>query len=402
MTEQPGYETAFRAAPQALIVADAAGVIRLVSTEAERLLRRSAAELVGQRLDRIFVRDPTEPLRSGVSAPTPAGGPPGVLATSAMRLPDGQQVPVDLRISGPAVTRPGPGGPVVTGAGPGPEAAGAVPGEEGWVVVAVDDQGEPSRSRAAIEYRLRRLADAEREHERLLADLIRTQERERARIAAGVHDDTLQVITAAMLRLQQLRRRLRDPDALEVLGRLEESIALAADRLRRLIFDFRPPALERKGLPAAVRDALSRMHDDTGIGVRLDNRLTAEPPLPARVLLYRIIQEALANVGKHAAASMVEVTLTHQDGGYLARVADNGVGIADGDHRLESPEPGHLGLVLMRERAEFAGGWFRLESTPGSGSAISAWIPRGADLETTLRPPALRGGGVLCNGADTR
>ncbi|GAA1819958.1 PAS domain-containing protein [Planosporangium flavigriseum] len=358
MTQPVRYEAAFRAAPQALLVVDGAGVVRLVSAEAERLLRRGTADLVGQRLDGLLVGDPTRSLRTG--PPAEAAGP--VLATSALRLPDGGQVPVDLRMST----------------------------ADGGIVIAVDELGEPGRSRPALEARLRRLADAEQEQERLLGDLIRTQERERARIAAGVHDDSLQVITAAMLRLQQLRRRLRDPDALEVLERLEETIALAADRLRRLIFDFRPPALERVGLPAAVRDALSRMHDDIGIEVILDNRLTAEPPLPARVLLYRILQEALANVARHAAADRVEVTLEHQDDGFFARVRDNGVGLPAGDRRARQPAPGHLGLVLMRERATFAGGWFRLDSEPGAGTAVSVWIPRGADLETTPRPPALR------------
>jgi signal transduction histidine kinase len=209
--------------------------------------------------------------------------------------------------------------------------------------------------------------------EGLLADRIRAQERERARIAAGVHDDSLQVITAAMLRVQQLRRRLDDPGALEQLARLEESIAQAADRLRRLIFDFRPPALERYGLAAAVRDALSRLRADAGLEVRLDDRLASEPPMPTRLLLYRITQEALVNVGRHAAATLVRVTLDDVDGGYLLRVADDGVGT-----RPRTPEPGHLGLVLMRERAEFAGGWFRLDSARGAGTTVSAWIPRDA------------------------
>jgi signal transduction histidine kinase len=381
MTERAGYEAAFRAAPQALLVVDGAGVVRLVSAQAERLLRRGAADLVGQRVDRLLIGDPTRALRTGPPADQPAAGAGGpaapaggpaapVHATSALRLPDGRQVPIDLRMS---LAEP--------------------PSDQDGrsVVVALDVHGEPGRSRAALEARLRRLAEAEQEQERLLGDLIRTQERERARIAAGVHDDSLQVITAAMLRLQQLRHRLRDPDELAVLARLEESIALAADRLRRLIFDFRPPALERLGLPAAVRDALSRLHDDTGIEVRLDNRLTTEPPLPARVLLYRIVQEALINAGKHARAGRVEVALDHADGGYLARVSDNGVGLPAGDRRPRSPEPGHLGLVLMRERATFAGGWFRLDSAPGAGTTVSAWVPRGADLETMARPPALRG-----------
>lgn len=231
----------------------------------------------------------------------------------------------------------------------------------------------------------RRLTEAERERERLIADLIQSMERERARIAAGIHDDTLQVITAAMLRLQQLRRRLYDPADLDVLARLEASIALAADRLRRLIFDFRPPALERSGLSAAVRDALSRLRDDTGVEVRLDNRITAEPALSIRLVLYRILQEALANSGKHAGADRVEVVLAQQDGGYLLRVTDDGVGIAAPDLPY-SPEPGHLGLVLMRERAEFAGGWFRLESRPASGTTVSVWIPIGAELESPSPP----------------
>src|SRR5436190_1021693 len=86
-------------------------------------------------------------------------------------------------------------------------------------LLAVDATGETVRSRAALENRGQRLAEAEQEQESRLGDLIWAQERERARIAAGVLDDSLQVIAAAMLRLQQLRRRLRDPDSLEVLAR---------------------------------------------------------------------------------------------------------------------------------------------------------------------------------------
>ncbi len=393
------YRAAFRAAPQALLAVDGTGVVRLASAEAERLLRRGGADLIGRRLDELLTGDPAGPLRTTPPQTPPAAGvetgvessvagilevseplagrsaaasvarppPRPVLASSALRLPDGQQVPVDVRMSPAEAT--------------------------GWVVLAVDDPGETVRSRAALEHRVQRLANAEQEQEILLGDLIRAQERERARIAAGVHDDSLQVITAAMLRLQQLRRRLRDPDALEVLARLEQSIALAADRLRRLMFDLRPLALERSGLAAAVRDALSRLRDDAGIEVRLYDRLDAEPPLPTRLLLYRITQEALANVGKHAAADLVEVTLADRDDGYLVRVADDGVGTS-ADKRSHLPEPGHLGLALMRERAEFAGGWFRFESARASGTTVTVWIPHGADFETQPRPPALRGVGL--------
>jgi PAS domain S-box-containing protein len=356
------YRSAFQAAPQAMLAVDRTGTVRLANTEAERLLRRGSEDLIGRRLDELVTDGPVGAAPTASTLPgRPAPGP--VPTSSALRLPDGGQVPVDVRTSPPTVY--------------------------GWMVLTLADPGETVRSRAALENRVQRLAEAERERESMLSDLIRAQERERARIAAGVHDDSLQVITAAMLRLQQLRRRLRDPDALSMLAQLEQSIAQAADRLRRLMFDLRPPALERAGLASAVRDALSRLRDEAGVEVRLNDRLGAEPPLPTRLLLYRITQEALLNAGKHAAADVVEVTLDDRDGGYLVQVADDGVG-TPADRRSRLPEPGHLGLVLMRERAEFAGGWFHLESTRTAGTTVTVWIPHGADLETAPRPPALR------------
>lgn len=357
MTHHDTYRLAFRAAPQALLAVDGTGLVRLASAEAERLLHRPGVGLVGRHLDEILSGEPTVALGARPH-------PEPVLVGSALRLPDGRQVPVDVRMS-----RAGTGG---------------------WVVLSVDDPGETLRSRSALEHRVQRFAAAEREQQRLLGDLIRAQERERALIAADVHDDSLQVITAAMLRLQQLRRRLRDADALEVLARLEESIALAADRLRRLTFDLRPPALERSGLAAAVRDSLSRLRDDAGVEVRLSDELAAEPPMPTRLLLYRIIQEALVNVARHAAATMVQVSLADADAGYLVRVADDGGGTS-AQRRPTTPNRGHLGLILMRERAEFAGGWFRFESAHGTGTTVTVWIPQDADVEKAPRAPASRG-----------
>jgi signal transduction histidine kinase len=366
---------AFRAAPDAQVVVDACAVVRLVNVAAEQLFCRTAEQMVGQPLDQLLVGDPTTGVRRhGLAThggaqwcaegqPVELGAEP-VPATSAIRLPDGRQCPVDLLM-------------------------GKLAGDpSGLLVVSVSDQGMPGRSRASLEHRVRRLTELEQEHQNLLSDLILAQERERARIAAGVHDDSLQVITAAMLRMQHLRKRLKDPDALELLARVEESMALAADRLRRLIFDFRPPALERAGLAAALRDQLAKLREDAGIEGGLVDRLAAEPPLPARLLLYRITQEALVNVGQHAEADRVLVTLAEQDAGYLVQVEDNGVGIPHTDEP-HIPEPGHLGLVLMRERAVFAGGWIRLESPPEGGTVVTFWIPQGADVEL---PAQHRGG----------
>jgi signal transduction histidine kinase len=371
------YREAFAAAPQALIAVDAYGVVRLVNDAAERLLRRPADAVVGTPLAAILTMD---------------------AATCMLRLPDGRTVPVLARaapIDPPPIDPPSIDPPSVDPPAAGPDEAAHDAAAGGWTVLAIEDPAGPETpavSRAALEDRVQVLAEAEREQESLLGDLIIAQERERARIAAGVHDDSLQVITAAMLRVQQLRRRLRDPGALEVLARIEESISMAADRLRRLIFDYRPPALERAGLTAAVRDALSRMYDDTGVAVHLDGRLVSEPSLPERLLLYRITKEALDNAATHAAAKSIDVTLVDDDGGYLIRVRDDGVGMPSGATDAD-PRPGHLGLVLMRERAEFAGGWFRLDTAPGSGTTVSVWVPYGATLEAVRKPPALRSAG---------
>ncbi|GAA2370587.1 ATP-binding protein [Dactylosporangium salmoneum] len=338
------YWQAFRAAPEALIVLDAAGVVRLTSSAAEALFQRTTADLVGRRVAELFAGDPAFSVEHPVAA--------------TVRLPGGRELAVEVR------ARTLEGDP------------------SGLLVLAVDDQSRPGRGQAGLEQRIARLTLTGHEQGELLDDLILTQERERARIAAGVHDDSLQVITAATLRLQHLRRRLREPADLEILDRLEESLVQAATRLRRLIFDFRPPRLSDDGLAAATGDLLDDLAEQHDLQVTVEDRLTAEPALPTRLLLFRMLQEAVANVGKHAGADRCTVTLGEQEGGYLVRVVDDGAGAAD----LHT-DPGHLGLLLMRERAELAGGWFRISSGPGLGTTVTFWVPRGADLESKGASP---------------
>ena len=95
------------------------------------------------------------------------------------------------------------------------------------------------------------------------------------------------------------------------------------------------------------------------------------------MILYRIAQEALVNVRKHAHATNVEITLEEGDEGYTLQVKDDGVGFERSE--ISDPSLGHIGLTSMRERASLAGGWFRIESTGGSGTIAEAWIPRAED-----------------------
>jgi signal transduction histidine kinase len=217
-------------------------------------------------------------------------------------------------------------------------------------------------------------AQAELERERaLLAQLVDAGEEQRGRIAADIHDDSIQSITAAGMRLQILRRTIDDPEQLQLLGELEKTIQLSISRLRHLLFELRPPELDTDGLSAALEMYLAETESQGATNHRLEDNLSVQPPLQTRTILYRIVQEVLANVRKHAQAENATVTLEERDQGYVVRVSDDGIGFAP--EELE-PVPGHLGLAGMQERASLAGGWLRIDSSPGKGTTVEVWIPR--------------------------
>jgi PAS domain S-box-containing protein len=213
----------------------------------------------------------------------------------------------------------------------------------------------------------------EEERRRLLAELVRAQEEERRRIAAEIHDDPVQAMTAVEMRLESLRRRVEGGAERRALEQLTASVSAAIARLRRLLVDLRPTRLDREGLAPALRALLDRLRAETGVDANLEDRILHEIPPDTGTVLYRIAQEALTNVRKHAEALEARVTLAERDGGILLRVRDDGRGFDP--ERAAEEQPGHLGLVSMRERAELVGGKFRITSTPGAGTTVEAWVP---------------------------
>lgn len=210
------------------------------------------------------------------------------------------------------------------------------------------------------------------ERRRLLKRLTEVQEDERRRLAADIHDDPIQKMTAAGLRAESLRRELTDPRQLETLDNLQRTIAVAISRLRRLLFELRPSSLDREGLASALRQFARELADDDLI-VEVEDRLVVEPPDEVRVVAYRIAQEALSNVRKHAGVSRADLLLENRGEDLYLRIRDGGAGFDPstvGDRR-----PGHLGLSTMRERAELAGGSFRLQSAVGSGTTVEVRLP---------------------------
>ena len=217
------------------------------------------------------------------------------------------------------------------------------------------------------------------EQRRLLAArLVTAQEEERRRIAADIHDDTIQTMVAVGIRLELLMRGLTDPALLDEMNALRAAVSNSMSGLRQLLFELRPMSLERGGLADALEEYLEQAATAGGPAYALDASLATKPAYEENVVLYRIAQEALVNARKHAAATSVTVTLADDGNGVRLEVRDDGRGFAPD---LVAPQRGHLGLPSMMERAELSGGWCRIESAPGAGTTVTAWIPLGSIAE---------------------
>lgn len=216
---------------------------------------------------------------------------------------------------------------------------------------------------------LRRASQQRRE---LMERLETAREGERRRIAADIHDDSIQVMSALDMRLQTMALHGgADPASLDELHGI---VLQAIERLRHLTFELRPAALDREGLAAALRQYLEHTQAETGLEWSLDaHGLLGEPALELRATLYRMAQEVVVNVRKHAQATRVDVAAATSGSGVHVRISDDGSGFDTS--ALRWPEPGHLGLVTSIERAEVAGGWFRVSSTPGTGTSVEFWLP---------------------------
>jgi PAS domain S-box-containing protein len=220
-----------------------------------------------------------------------------------------------------------------------------------------------------------------------LARQISVVEAERARIAADVHDDSIQVLAAVDLRIGLLRRRLAldAPAHLDLLDRLHTDIQDAITRLRTLLFDLEAPAREQP-LADALSHLAARTFDDSDAAWCVEDATTHDLPEEVRTTAYRICQEALANVRRHAGAREVRVQLTDADGGVLVQICDDGRGATID---VTEPRAGHLGLVGMRERAAAVRGHWWMESQPGEGTVVSAWLPVTDDTHPSISPRGL-------------
>jgi len=203
------------------------------------------------------------------------------------------------------------------------------------------------------------------------------REEELTRISREIHDQLGHALTALRLDLAWIvpkLRRNREPvrrKAGEILALVDDTI----DSVRRIAVTLRPPVLEDLGLAPALATLLKRFADQTGIQVELQASADDVPPL-ARRALYRIVQEALTNVARHARARQVRVELQCSADAVVLEVTDDGVGIAPGT----LGNNGSLGLVGMRERATALGAGFQIYGDPGRGTTIRVALARQGNL----------------------
>jgi signal transduction histidine kinase len=228
----------------------------------------------------------------------------------------------------------------------------------------------------------RRVTDRTARLNLLLGQTIGAQEAERLRLARELHDETAQSLAALAISLDRARDALRagDPEASARIAEARGTSERLLDETRRLILGLRPASLDDLGLVAAIRAYADAMVASRGIEVTIDAPDLPRIEGPIEIAVFRIVQEALANVARHADARTTRVELSAVDGDLVAIIADDGVGFeVDGDLDSSADPTPSFGLLGMRERVRLLGGTIEITSRPGGGTRIVVHVPISGD-----------------------
>lgn len=351
------FRKLLESAPDAMVIVNEAGQIALVNSQVERIFGYARNELIGQPVEILMprgVRGIHAAHRENYYA-DPRVRAMGLSLDLHGTRKDGTEFPVAISLS-----------PIETAEGP-------------VVCAAVRDTSDQK----CLE---QQLADAARRRAEDLRDFAvsvqRAQEDERRRIARELHDELGQRLTGLKLALQVMEDDILEaghelPGRLQKLGREIDQMIV---EVRRLSYNLRPAALDDFG-PIAALQMLCKEFEKVH---KVRTRFRADEPEETRhgahvdIALYRIAQEALSNVAKHAEATWVSVRLSRHDNAVAVIVEDNGRGFDVKASRTSRKRSAGLGLVSMMERSHLLGGKFRIQSTPREGTRIEAELPLAA------------------------
>lgn len=209
----------------------------------------------------------------------------------------------------------------------------------------------------------------------LSQQILQAQEEERARIARELHDEAAQWLTSLLIRQRLLLRNL-PPEMRPEVEELQRMTAAALEHLRRIAMELRPAILDDLGLVEALRWQAEEFQKQTGVPITLRVQGRIERlPRQVELVLYRVAQEALTNIARHARATRVEVTLNCSTEHLELFIADDGVGFDP--EAVRRSRARSLGLIGMAERLALIGGTLEIDSAPGKGTRIRARVPAG-------------------------
>ena len=318
----------------------------LVNQQAEQVFGYSRAELVGEPVERLVPQryhEAHERHRSGYFD-DPGTRPMGADLDLFGRRRDGTEFPAEISLS-------------------------SIETADGIIAIAaVRDITE----RLVAES----IAHEEMHRRTVVGAMLRAEEAERARIASALHDDTVQVMTASLISLDGICKALREghPELAATVSRARGTIAEATERTRRLSFELRPAVLHEQGLTPAI----TAMVEQAGREISAQVSVHVVPgrfDWQVEELVYRTVQEAVANIRKHSHAGHISVVIARRQAALAGIVADDGRGFVLSEAAARSDYLLHIGLETMTERVRLAGGELEVDSAPGGGTRVTFEVP---------------------------
>ncbi|MCX7967887.1 MAG: GAF domain-containing sensor histidine kinase [Armatimonadetes bacterium] len=224
---------------------------------------------------------------------------------------------------------------------------------------------------------LQELREKERVRGLLLTKVVTAQEEERRRISHELHDQIGQLLTALLIQLQLLERDLSEPSLRERLKMLKQLAEEISSHLHHIAWELRPPALDELGLMAALEKVTEEWSKRFNIPCEFvaNGTINGEIQPEMTIGVFRIVQEALTNIAKHAKASHARVSIYQEDSELVVTVEDNGVGFKVSDILKHPDENKRLGLLGMMERAAMLSGTLTIDSKPSKGTKVQVRIP---------------------------